>query len=134
MNYYNKYLKYKKKYLNLKKMLGGRPCNADLGKNMIVMRDNIERILNRDYPRTYQWISHRLAEGHSCNIFWLKIGLSDTIRGDGHIKNHVDMFVDVGGANKIGLVGTKGDRKIVEISVSLDDPDMAANYIHNCLR
>ena len=35
MNYYEKYLKYKKKYLDLKKILGGNDNNQNIIKSII---------------------------------------------------------------------------------------------------
>ena len=51
MSYYEKYLKYKKKYLDLKKLLGGLP--PKVSKANLIMKQNIE-IFNQKFKLEYE--------------------------------------------------------------------------------
>jgi hypothetical protein len=70
----------------------------------------------------------------SCNIFCVSQSLPDSfaVTSTSTVKNHVDMFVSDSAPNMIGLkLSSDGTERT--IIVSTDDPQGAANFIHEYL-
>jgi len=100
MNYHNKYLKYKEKYLNLKKMLGGDFSDdviKDLSdKELVYLPDDYFKQLKELYP-TCKYDSVELKESYKDhNITYGELeydGIQNIIN---HLDKKFNNFIDLG--------------------------------------
>ncbi len=92
--YYEKYLKYKNKYLALKNKIGGnghnRPCDTSNPYNQFYYNifNHVKKYLGQRDPRYRFWTGHLLNHPTGCNL-WV-------YREDFHnsqYPNHLDIYV-----------------------------------------
>lgn len=121
MDFYQKYLKYKNKYLDLKSQIGGiTPCDPSQ-----ILAEYAQSILQRLRHRGIyhiKYITHYSQTTASCNVYWYSDRKPDSIAGTGPQKNHIDMYLKLVG-------GILPHYYQLGFSISVDDLPPQQQYI-----
>jgi len=137
--YYEKYLKYKNKYLALKNKIGGngnihnRPCNTSIGYNQFyynIFNLTKQALTNKDYRYRY-WTGHLENYPNGCNLWVYREDVHDR-----NFANHLDIYVTnyYNSTISFGFTARKdGQPKFANYTTPNIDTRYGEQYIANIL-